>query len=99
MRSWSRTRRSAFTSSAIWSARSAAGDPQPRDRVEVFGPGVATVHRGEHTVRAGLQGKMKLRHQHCQVAVSSNKVLIYVARMAGRVTKPQHARHCRETIQ
>src|SRR5215471_18457348 len=67
------------------------GGPQPHDLLEVFGPGVATVHRVEHTVRTGLHRKMKLRHQHRQITVSGDKVRIDVARMAGRVTKPQHA--------
>ena len=36
---------------------------------------------------------MKLRHQNRQITVSGNQVLIDIAGMARRVTKPQHARH------
>ncbi len=42
---------------------------------------------------------MKLRHQNRQITVSGNKVLIDIARMARRVTKPQHAGYISETIQ
>src|SRR5262249_1166924 len=62
-------------------------------------PGVTPVHGCEHAVRTRLHWEMKLRHEDREVAMGGNEIFVHIARMAGRVTKPQHAWHLGEAIE
>src|SRR5262249_44093710 len=68
------------------------------DDLEIRRARMTTIHRIKNTIGTGLHRKMQLRHQHRQIAMRSNELVVHVAGMASGVTQACDARNLGDLI-
>ena len=66
-----------------------------RDNVEIVGDAMATVHRLQHGIGAGLDRQMEIGRERRNVAMGGDQIIAHVVGVRGRIAHAANARRGR----